>query len=246
MKAGVKMIYIALCDDEPAVCDDLKGILINYAAMNDVEMDIASFHNGEDLHESLLAGNYFDLIFLDIELYRLNGVDLGHWIREELDEHRTAIVYISAQKKYAMELFSVQPLDFLVKPVSAASVCACVDLMRKIKAKDETVFQYRKNGGTQRVPVGDIYYFESDGRKVEIFYKTGSDHFYEKLDEVEKRLEKEDFLRIHQSFLVNYHRIISNYPGKVILCNGTVLPVSRGRQKEMMQRMLELQGMKRK
>ncbi len=90
------MIHIALCDDEPAVCDDLYDILKNYAAVNVVDMDVVSFYNGEDLHESLLAGNYFDLIFLDIELYQLDGVALGHWIREELDEHRTAIVYISA------------------------------------------------------------------------------------------------------------------------------------------------------
>lgn len=234
------MLYIALCDDF-VICEEVSLMLKEYASANGVAMKVTPFYNGEDLYEVLLAGEHFDLIFLDTDLGRLNGVALGHLIREDLGDCRTAIVYISDREERAIELFSVQPMDFLVKPISAGQIWACMDLLRKLRPRNNAVFFYKKNFGTRSLSLEDIYYFASDARKVEVVHKNGRDSFYEKLDAIQERLEGADFLRIHKSFLVNYNYIIHSELTSVKLGNGETLPISRVRQKEVLQRLSELQ-----
>lgn len=65
----------------------------------------------------LSCGQYFDLIILDIELTEINGIAIGKYLREELNNQTTQIVYISSLRDYAMDLFAVRPLHFLIKPL---------------------------------------------------------------------------------------------------------------------------------
>ncbi len=66
----------------------------------------------------MAGGEYFGLIFLDIEMQYVNGIEAGKIIREKMKDELTKIVYISGSDNYAMELFQVRPLDFLIKPIS--------------------------------------------------------------------------------------------------------------------------------
>lgn len=67
---------------------------------------------GREYRERFEKGNRVDLLFLDIELVQNNGIAVGNFIRNELEDMQTRIVYISSKESYAMQLFKVQPLDF--------------------------------------------------------------------------------------------------------------------------------------
>ena len=102
-------IQIAICDDEDKICLQLKDILGSISDEKSVEFIIQIFQCGEDLCKSLKDKDY-DLIFLDIELPKINGIEVGKYIREKLNNEIVQIAYISAKTEYAMELFDYRPI----------------------------------------------------------------------------------------------------------------------------------------
>lgn len=234
------LLYIAICDDEKIVCEQLAQQIEDYCSQNSQKVFISTFLNGEDLYALLKKGQHFDLFFLDIMLYQLNGIELGKYIRENLDNQASQIIFISAQQKYAMELFALHPLDFLVKPISPLQIAACIELTKKIKERSRVCFTYQTNGIIKNIPLNDIYYFESCARKIKIFSTQGQDEFYGKLVDVYNKVKEYPFLYIHKSYLVNYSWVRCNKFSAMILENGQELPVSRSKQKTTMQRIMAI------
>lgn len=119
------MFHIAICDDEVILCRQIEKYLEEYIARNLVKTEI--FYSADKLYDALNKGEYYDLIFLDIEFQLSNGVEIGQRIRMELECEKVQIVYISAKQSYAMELFPIRPMNFLVKPISRIDVINNVD-----------------------------------------------------------------------------------------------------------------------
>ena len=149
----------------------------------------------------LSCGQYFDLIILDIELTEIDGIAIGKYLREELNNQTTQIVYISSLRDYAMDLFAVRPLHFLIKPLKKEDILSVLDLAFKLKTEEEACFLFQAQGVTKSVPVHKIRYFESNARKIKIVHEDGEDEFYGKLDDIETKLNNKYFLRFHKSFL---------------------------------------------
>ena len=149
----------------------------------------------------LSCGQYFDLIILDIELTEINGIAIGKYLREELNNQTTQIVYISSLRDYAMDLFAVRPLHFLIKPLKKEDIFSVLDLAFKLKTEEEACFLFQAQGVTKSVPVHRIRYFESNARKIKIVHEDGEDEFYGKLDDIETKLNNKYFLRFHKSLL---------------------------------------------
>lgn len=116
------MFKIAICDDEKTVCSEIESIIIKYKSQCVAELDVEVFYSGEELCGFVSQGNYFDLIFLDIEMQLLNGVEVGLKLRHEMDNQTTQIVYVSCRESYYRELFEVRPLNFINKPVTSSKI----------------------------------------------------------------------------------------------------------------------------
>ena len=121
------MISITICDDEPGTCSDIENIILNYTHSHAIETEIEIFYSGETLYESMEKGYRTDLLFLDIQLFEMNGVEVGKKIREQLGNEKISIIYISSKETYAMSLFQVRPLDFLIKPITQKTVNETID-----------------------------------------------------------------------------------------------------------------------
>lgn len=91
-----------------------------------------------------------DLIFLDIELLDLDGIVVGRYIREELENRDIQIVYISCKGQYAQQLFKMQPMDFLVKPILQKQIDETMELAIKIIDKNNMFLNFRKAVSTIR------------------------------------------------------------------------------------------------
>lgn len=234
------MLRIAICDDEKQVCSELKSILNEISENWDESFDISVFYTGEGLYDFISGGNRFDLIFLDIELYEINGVEIGRKIREELNDELTQIVYISAKDSYAMELFEIRPLNFLIKPLNMKKIEAVVKRAKKLMNTGNQYYLYKAGNVNFNVLISDILYFESSGRKVRIVLKDGQvKEHYGKLSEVEEKLNNSDFFSIHKSYLINYNHVTEYTYEYVKMSNSEILAISQNNRKAVREKLLQ-------
>lgn len=225
------MFRIAICDDEQVICSQIENIILNYAAESSDKIDTQVFYSGEELSRFLDMGQSFDLLFLDIELKLINGIEVGKRIRGELDNQIMQIVYISGKDSYYRDLFEVRPMHFLQKPIDEGELIKDIRLAMKLTDKLGGVFIYKKGHEIFRKPVKNILYFESNNREVKMVTNEGEEIFYGKLDDVFDQVAKYHFMYIHKSYIVNYFFITKFRYEEVTMSNMAVLPISQARRK---------------
>lgn len=229
------MLQIAVCDDDKFLCADLEQTLLDLESSFPDKFEVEVFYNGEDLWQSMRTGYEADIIFLDIELQYLNGVELGNLIRNDLGNEQVQIVYISNYESYAMELFQVRPLHFLKKPLELSTIQEVLEKAWMLLEKQKRYYLYWSGKTMNKVLVSDILYASSQGKKVILHLTSGNKEFYGKLDDVVKQLQDANFLSIHKSYLVNFAHISAIRRNEVVLTNGETLPVSNSKRDSVQQ-----------
>ncbi len=232
------MLRIAICDDEKIICTGLEDVLYEIGKDINQEIETEVYYSGENLCDYLCEGNRFDLIFLDIELSNINGVEVGKIIREKLKDELTQIVYISGNESYAMELFEIRPLNFLIKPFSKEKLEEVLLKAIKLLHKENNFFEYKNNNITFSILLKDILYFESHGRKVNIVLSNETKSFYGKLSTVEEQIHNQDFIMIHKSYLINLNHCIEYTYEYVKMSNDEVLTISQNNRKSVREKLM--------
>ena len=138
------MYNIGICDDGENICASVENMLLKYAEKKAVQVDVQVWYTGEKLRDYLASGNHLDILFLDIELFKMTGIEVGNYIRNVLDNMRLQIIYISGKASYAMQLFKTQPMDFLVKPIQQEHIDHAMDRALKIIQKRKEKFEFRQ------------------------------------------------------------------------------------------------------
>lgn len=227
------MIKVAVCDDDRLICSQVEDIIFKHANQSYIKINTDVFYSGESLLNLLNQGDSYDLIYLDIELGKISGVEVGQWIRKVMKDYSTEIVYISGKDRYYRQLFDVQPLNFIEKPISPQPVMESLELALEKLNKSAGFFQYQKGHEIYKVEISRILYFESLNREVRIVMTDREDLFYGNLEDVSIRVSGYSFLKIHRSYLINYnHTSILRY-SEVVMTNGMVLPISRNKRQEV-------------
>ncbi|MCI9305314.1 MAG: response regulator transcription factor [Lachnospiraceae bacterium] len=226
------MYRIGICDDDKIFCSLLEEQIQGLSAEFLVKFDIEVWYSGESLECDFKKGGGLDILFLDIELLQKNGIEIGAFIRDEMEDTDTHIVYISSKQSYAMELFKMQPLEFLVKPISPARLKEVLERSMKRKKYAKSCFEYQRGSQVFRVSVKEILYFMSMDKKILMIKKDGQEQFYGKLKNVMEQLPA-GFLMIHQSYII-HQEYVSEYSYESIkMINGDVLSVSKPYRKEV-------------
>ncbi|OON96223.1 MAG: hypothetical protein ATN36_06155 [Epulopiscium sp. Nele67-Bin005] len=229
------MINIAICDDNNSICTHIEKIILEYEKRTSIPFDISVFYSGEALVNHIKNDHHIDLLFLDIELGTMSGIEVGGILRDKLDNHLIKIVFITAATGYEPQLFDLQPFNFIKKPIFAPKVNKCLDLYIKLNM-EITYFVYKKDYTVTKIPVNEILYFEKDGKKICVKTTKGADYFNESLSSIQKKLP-ETFVKPHGSFLINFEKIISLQPDNLTMVDNTTIPVSR-RQLQILRQML--------
>lgn len=97
------MIKIAICDDENVIVNQIENLVVRISSMEGIPVDIDAFYCGETLEKEILLGAFYDLIFLDIQMQKGDGITTAKNIRK-MDEN-VLLIYVSSYDKYMMELF---------------------------------------------------------------------------------------------------------------------------------------------
>lgn len=230
---------IGICDDEVSTCCQMQSYLEQYMRMRCVLAEVKVFYTGESLCSYIASGGNISVLFLDIELPRINGVAVGKYIREKLENETMMIIYISSKTQYAMELFQCRPLDFLVKPLDYGKIQRVMDIIRKREQLPGAGFACRVNGIEKKIPLQDIFYFKSENKKVCIVKKTGEERFTGKLKEVESQVPPLLFLRIHKSYLISYQYVEEFHYEWVKMANGDILDISKAYRSLVRRQLIE-------
>lgn len=230
------MFRIAICDDETAVCGDMERLILRYAKKSGKEMDVQVFYSGEELLRVMKEEDptcSIDLVFLDIELKKLDGIDAGKKIRDELKNERIQIVYISGKERYAMHLFQNRPLLFLIKPLEEKDIIAVIEKAMELSETQNKYFEFKIGSDFYKIPYSEIVYFEGNGKKVYLHTEEDVYEFYESMALLEEQFEKNGYLKIHKSFLVNDRYIKEYHSQSVTLLSGITLPISQPQRKRI-------------
>ena len=231
------MYHIGICDDGENICAAIENMLLQCAKEKNIKVDTYVWYTGDGLKDYLAEGNYLDILFLDIELFKMTGIEVGRYIRNQLDNMRMQIVYISGKASYAQQLFKTQPLDFLVKPISQNQINDVMEMAIRIINKKNERFEFRQGKDYYYVPMGDILYLGSEGRKIRVVTLKTTFEFYGKLRMVANRLS-EDFIVIHKSYIVNREHVFRYTYEQVELIDGTILTISNINRKHVRDKLL--------
>lgn len=227
------MLCIGICDDNRESCSILEKMLMHYGKERQLALDVHVWYTGEELCNFLEKGNdTLDALFLDINLNTTDGIQVGNFIREKLDNYETKIVYISADSSYAMELFRMQPIAFLIKPLKHEKLSETMEYIEVLSEKRNGLFEYYVKGLYFKVPFKDICYFSSQNKSVHVILKAEERIYNGKLKDVVKCVPG-NFVQIHQSYLVNFEYVLECTSQAVKLQDGTVLPISQPYRKEV-------------
>lgn len=226
------MINIAICDDVEEILIELKKYLSEYQNLKGCIFNIHSFTNAEDLWDYLQV-NKCDLIVLDIELVHMNGVILGKMIRNVMKDFSIQIIYISSKDGYDRQLFDVQPLNFLPKPIDKNKLFKMIDLSAELRQNREKIFVFENRQGTFRIKISGIIYFESFDHYYKIITTSGSYEFKSTLSEIKKQINDCRFIQVHRSYIINYENVCHIKYEEITMCNGDVVPISRERRKNV-------------
>ena len=231
------MYNIGICDDGENICTSIENMLLRYAEEKTVQIEVQVWYTGEGLRDYLAQGNHLDILFLDIELFKMTGIEVGNYIRNVLDNMGLQIIYISGKASYALQLFKTQPMDFLVKPILQEHIDHAMDMAIKIIKKRNERFEFRQGKDYYYIAMGDIMYFESKGKKIKIVTSQDTYEMYGRLKDIVKRLT-DDFIMIHQSYVINKEYVLRYTYEMVELVNGTMLTISKVNRRQVSERIL--------
>lgn len=225
---NIKCIAI---DDEPMALEIITSFCQRYG-----NMELTTFNNPLRGMEQVKRSKP-DILFLDIEMGDLNGVELARDLPPG-----TLLIFTTAYAQYALDGFELSAVDFLHKPFSyhrfEKAVQKAIELhnLQQLSAHpsftDESITLKAEYKNIQ-IQLKDIFYIESMDNYIRIHLANRQCIMSQtSMKNLQELLPTEKFIRVHKSFIVPVHRIASYTSKEIVLYNGTKIPVGRSYSKE--------------
>ncbi|MBR6623938.1 MAG: response regulator transcription factor [Ruminococcus sp.] len=220
---------IAVCDDNQLDRDIIKDFLHTYMTEKSIPNTITEYENGMNLIYDIEEGRYYDMVFLDIFMDQILGMDIARKLRNV--GYTGNIVFLTSTAEFAVDSYEVEASGYLLKPHDYEKLCGLLN--RIIDRTNIGHFQVSVRNTIYSIPFGEIVYVESRNNICILHRSDGSEYtIYKKLSEVELQLNESRFLRCHQSYLVNMS-YISKADSQFELTTGDVVLIRQRSQKEI-------------
>ena len=216
---------IALCDDSAQQLEQLRGMILAWEGRQG-DLTISCYDNGEALLQAHSAVP-FDVIFLDVLMPLLGGMETARELRKS--DKTVKLVFLTSSADFAVEAFSVKASDYLLKPLQADKLYACLAELQEMLQESARRINIKGAHALHRVAVADIEYIESQNKRI-LFVLTGGRTILsgEPLYTYEEKLTLEDgFFKCSRSFIVNIHRIDTFTTKEIRTQSGARIPISR-------------------
>lgn len=239
------MFSIAICDDELIFAEELKELISGYMMEKGFVFKIDTYSSGEDIVKLGIEVVRYTVVFLDINMEVMDGIKVAEKIRAASRE--VFIVFVTAYVSYALVGYQLDAVRYLLKGSEnfQSTVNECMDAIMDKLSYSVVKRKFEFKEGTKEVSLDRLLYIESNLHKLE-FHIMEDDlntyTMYEKLSVLEDRLESDDFIRIHQSYLVNIKHIKSVVRYQLILTNGVKLAIPKARYTYVKELFISYQG----
>ena len=221
---------IAICDDNREYVNILEQYIFN---IQNSALSCDAFYSGEELVKTynMGEGNY-DVIFLDMEMDKLNGIETANIIRRS-DKH-VIIVFVTSHTKYMQACFECSPFRFLVKPVSDVEFGKVFADIAKKLSEERATFIFTENRNKLRLFCEDIVYFECQAHYIYIHTRNEVHKICKTMSELYDSIDKSMFLQVHKSFIINLSFIREIRETEIVLYDADkIIPVSRTFKKQV-------------
>lgn len=219
---------IAICDDEKKFAQEMiTHIKEKYQSL---DFRIEAFESGEDLlayHQE--KKHYFDVILLDIEMIKLNGIETAKRIREYGSD--VFIIFVTSHDELACTGYEVSAFRFITKPVDIPKLMEALNGVAEQLRKNKTIL-IENSIGEHNIKINDILYIEAQNQQVCIYTHDKEYLHRSSIGEYEKLLNFQNFHLIHRSYLVNLRYVKGFNKQEVILEIDLKIPLSRLRYKQ--------------
>jgi len=229
-------IKCVIIDDEPIARDIIREYILK---INELEI-IAEFRKATEA-VSFLNENKTDLLFLDINMPEINGINFAKSL-----SNPPAIIFTTAYREFAADGFELQAIDYLVKPIPFDRFLKAVNHYFKLHSKsaemttdetrekpEEEFILLKDSKKTHKVYLSDIKYIESDGDYIRFYLQSRKIMIRGSLSSMEVTLPPALFLRIHNSYMINLKKVnaLTLYSVEI---DGTELPISRSHKEKVL------------
>ena len=225
-------IKIAIVEDEEAAAKKLYKMITAYKQEKRLNVEIDAYSNGRQFVNCYRS--QYDVVFLDIEMPKLGGMDAAKEIRKTDEE--VLIVFVTNMAQYAVASYDVRAYDYILKPVTYAAFSMKFDkVVNELKHRlgEDSYLTLNNRSGARRVRVSDIRYLEVKNHDLIFHFSSETFSMRGTMDEFEKRLEGKYFSRCNACFLVNLE-YVRGFNGEYVDVDGEELKISRTRRKDFL------------
>lgn len=240
-----KMIKIAVCDDENIYGKRIETVIAEYMMEKHLSYEIDLYPSGMEFVRLEAEMTKYQIVFLDINMDGLDGIETAKKLREFCKD--TYLVFVTAYINYTIEGYKVEAIRYILKNTpnfketiyeSLDAICEKMNCVFKVESFD---FKEKK----KKLSSESIIYIESNLHKLSFWIQEErwvEYTLYDTLNAIENKFDTSNFVRIHQSYLVNLKYITDIVNYKVYLVNGIVLPVAKPRFKEVREKFAIYKG----
>lgn len=226
-----------IVDDESPATELLASYVIR---IEDFEV-IGVCHNALDAF-TFLQKNPVDLVFLDIQMPRMSGLELVRSLPE-----KPAVIFTTAYREYGVDGFELDALDYLVKPITfdrflkaiakfnqQVSFKKGIDQTHENNAFDKAYMYFKVNRDLVKIYLKNIIYIESIRDYIKVITENQSIISYQRIGYMEEKLPENKFLRIHKSYIVSLDKI-NSFSNDCVNIGNFSLPVGRSYKQKFLQ-----------
>ena len=218
-------LRIAICDDSSEALSVLQQGISTHSMSNN--FSIKSFYSSTLLLDTIKNKSAFDLIFLDVDMPEINGIDLGKSIRLLLP--KCYIVFVTNYPQYALDAYECEAYHYLIKPIDTNKLHNVLDKICKNFKDENSEYIIRGRFENVKVLIKDILYVEYSDKQLWFHIDDPKHSTYQikgGLSKTHEKLQMFGFFKCHEAFTINLAKI-SRFEGyNVFLVNGDKIPIS--------------------
>lgn len=221
------MINICLCDDNHLILERYKTFLNKIAKKHTLDLFIREFISGEAILEyfNIYQENTTDIIFMDILMDRLSGIETARLLRE--NGYSGQIIYLTSNKEFAAEAYDTFPFYYLMKNEYAKKFeDVFLDALSQKKERAQEGLLCKKGTILKKIQLEDIEFMENYGRNIIIHLQKEIFEFNANMELIEDKIIGKGFVRSSRSYLVNLKYVRNVLKNKIEMYSGETVPLS--------------------
>lgn len=226
------MFRIAICEDDTTQLEYMKSLVQKWAEQSGVLCETDGYISAEQLMFSFDDDFPYELYILDIQMGKMNGMELARRIRQR--DKKAVLLFLTGLREYALEGYEVGAFRYLLKPVKEEEFYQLMEqIVREREEEPVRYFLLEQRGEVLKIPYCDIWSIEAKGHYVELSYREKTLEWKASLASLQEEFEENGFVTVRRGMLVNVSRISRVGKTECVLDNGAAVPVSRNQYKKV-------------